>query len=108
MIEAFRIWSKEEETRRPELIRLGYFGSYARGDWGVGSDLDVIAIVKDSSEPFDRRGIKWHLESLPVPTEIIIYSKEEWNRLNREQSLFFSRLNEECVWITDKILKGFY
>jgi predicted nucleotidyltransferase len=36
---------------RPELIRLGYFGSYANGTWGVGSDLDLIGVVSECREP---------------------------------------------------------
>lgn len=31
-------WVAEEAPRHPGLLRLGYFGSYARGDWGVGSN----------------------------------------------------------------------
>ena len=43
--QAVRSWSIEQALRRPELKRIGYFGSYARGDWGVGSDLDLIAVL---------------------------------------------------------------
>ncbi|MEW5813984.1 MAG: hypothetical protein AB1798_01130 [Spirochaetota bacterium] len=25
-----------------EVSRIGYFGSYARNDWGVGSDLETV------------------------------------------------------------------
>jgi predicted nucleotidyltransferase len=39
------------------VVRIGYFGSYARGDWGVGSDLDVIAVVAFSDEAFTRRAL---------------------------------------------------
>ncbi len=39
---AVRSWTAEQVQQRPEIVRLGYFGSYARGDWGVGSDLDLI------------------------------------------------------------------
>ena len=42
---AVRSWAQAEAKRHPELQRLGYFGSYARGDWGVGSDLDLVAVV---------------------------------------------------------------
>ena len=31
-------WAAREAPRHAGLRRLGYFGSYARGDWGVGSD----------------------------------------------------------------------
>jgi len=36
-------------------LRIGYFGSYARGDWGVGSDLDLLVIVTAAEEAFEKR-----------------------------------------------------
>ena len=86
-------------------MRLGYFGSYARGDWGVGSDLDLIAIVTESSEPFVRRSLKWNLKGIPVPAEIIIYTKDEWIRLRDEGGHFIKTIEKECIWIiTTKLL----
>jgi len=37
-----RVWAAAEARRRPELEALGCFGSYARGDAGFGSDLDLV------------------------------------------------------------------
>lgn len=70
--QAVRAWTVEQARERPEILRLGYFGSYARGDWGVGSDQDLIAIVNEISEPFARRALKWDLNGLPVPAELIV------------------------------------
>jgi predicted nucleotidyltransferase len=45
-------------TRRwehPGLERVGLFGSYGRGDAGVGSDLDLLLIVAGSSGPQHQR-----------------------------------------------------
>ncbi|MCI0421001.1 MAG: nucleotidyltransferase domain-containing protein, partial [Acidobacteria bacterium] len=64
---AARFWALQQATLHPELCRLGYFGSYARDEWGVGSDLDLLAVVSHSSEPFERRAPGWDLLSLPVP-----------------------------------------
>ena len=52
---AARSWAASEARRHPELLRLGYFGSYARGNAGVGSDQDLIAIVDRAAEKFERR-----------------------------------------------------
>lgn len=60
-------WAAREAPRHPGLLRLGYFGSYARGDAGVGSDLDLVAVVESSPEPFERRALDWDLSSLPIP-----------------------------------------
>jgi len=34
------------------LTRLGYIGSYARGDWGVGRDVDLLAEVLGRGDRF--------------------------------------------------------
>jgi hypothetical protein len=70
-------WARRVAELRPDVRRLGYFGSYARGDWGVGSDLDLIAVVGESVEPFDRRGLAFDVLSLPVPAEILVYTQAE-------------------------------
>jgi len=95
---AVRSWTTEQVKERPEIIRLGYFGSYARGDWGVGSDLDLIAVVNETSEPFERRSCCWDLNSLPVPAEIIIYSLPEWEDLEKKDTKFARMLKSETIW----------
>jgi hypothetical protein len=74
---AARAWAAEQRILHPELLRLGYFGSYARGDWGVGSDLDLIAVVSGADRPFRERPLDWDLDGLPVPAEILVYTSEE-------------------------------
>jgi len=84
---------------RPEVRRLGYFGSYARGDWGVGSDLDLIAIVATSCEPRERRGLGWDTSTLPVPADLLIYTEAEWQQLETEQGRFDRMLARDVVWM---------
>ena len=96
--QAVRSWSVEQAVHRPELIRLGYFGSYARGNWGVGSDLDLIAVVDAASEPFERRLLHWNLDNLPVPVDILIYTAVEWNKLQKRNHKFSRMLRSEVVW----------
>ncbi|MCF8050815.1 MAG: nucleotidyltransferase domain-containing protein [Desulfobacterales bacterium] len=84
--------------KRPDIAAIGYFGSYARGDWGVGSDLDLIAVVKETNEPFERRPIEWDLSRLPVPAEILVYTLGEWEKLSSKGGRFARVLNEEVVW----------
>ena len=96
--QAVRSWSLEQAMQQPELERCGYFGSYARGDWGVGSDLDLIAVVDDAREPFERRSLDWELNSLPVPADILIYTSVEWRALQKRNDRFSRMLATEVVW----------
>ncbi len=78
---AFRRWAEEAALRRSDVVRIGYFGSYARGDWGVGSDLDVVIVLDDSALPFERRGVEWDMLALPVPVDLLVYTQAEWRAM---------------------------
>lgn len=80
---------------------MGYFGSYARGDWGVGSDLDLVIVVADSDRPFIARAAQWPIEELPVPVDLLVYTQEEWERLD-PASRFGRLLREEVRWVFER------
>ncbi len=98
---AVRIWAERVARERPEVLRIGYFGSYARGDWGVGSDLDLIVIVRRSDLPFERRAVDWDTSPLPVPTDLLIYTQEEWEALDRG-GRFYQTLLQETIWVYER------
>ena len=94
---AFRAWAARAAGSRPVVVRIGYFGSYARGDWGVGSDLDVLVVVERTELPFERRGTEWDTLDLPVPADVLVYAEDEWLRL-REERGFVRTASREAVW----------
>jgi len=98
VIQALKQWVKKLMNTRPEVVRIGYFGSYARGDWGVGSDLDLIIIVSWSDQPFETRPGEFDTLSLPVPTDLLVYTQEEWQTLGQQRS-FFQTLDQETIWV---------
>ena len=97
---AVRRWAAKAATRL-EVVRIGYFGSYARGDWGPGSDLDLIVVVESSQVPFNRRTVDWDTAELPVPTDVLVYTLEEWRRLDPD-SRFAATLQNETVWVFER------
>jgi predicted nucleotidyltransferase len=99
--ESARKWAARAGEIHTEAIRIGYFGSYARGEWGVGSDLDLIAVVTRASEPFERRSLAWDLDELPVPAELLVYTATEWKVIQEEGGRFARTLSEETIWVYD-------
>lgn len=99
--QAVRRWSSDLVLRRKDVVRLGYFGSYARGDWGVGSDLDLVIVVDRSDVPFQRRGAEWDATDLPVPADVLVYTQPEWQSL-RQSRRFPSTLLREVVWVYER------
>lgn len=77
-------WAREAAARREDVRLIGYFGSYARGDAGVGSDLDIVVVLRRSDLPFERRATEWDATALPVPADVLIYTEQEWQRLKAE------------------------
>jgi len=99
VLSAARRWAATQAQTHPELMAIGCYGSYARGDWGVGSDLDIVAIVQSSDEPFERRALRWNLDELPVPAELVVYTRDEWDRILRERGRFARTLQSETMWL---------
>lgn len=96
---AARMWAQEMAFSRPDVLRIGCFGSYARGDAGVGSDLDLVAIVGSATRPFAERAVDWPSERLPVPADLLVYTEDEWNRLLLTGSRFANVMTNETVWL---------
>ena len=98
---AARAWALDLAKGRPEIIRIGYFGSYAQGDWGVGSDLDLVMVLDHDERPFERRASAWDTTTLPVPADLLVYTLTEWERLD-PGARFSSVLKEGTVWIYER------
>ena len=94
---AVREWAHAAARGRPEVVRIGYFGSYARGDWGVGSDVDLVVLVDRAEEPFARRAATWDTTRLPVPADLLVYTSEEWEGIR--QRGFGRGIAGGVVWV---------
>ncbi|MEW6180690.1 MAG: nucleotidyltransferase domain-containing protein [Chloroflexota bacterium] len=78
-------WAVQIAQSNPAILKVGCFGSYARGDWGVGSDVDILILVKESDLPFESRALQWDANHLPVPAGVIDYTLEEWEELQQKK-----------------------
>ena len=104
VVQALTRWAETVTRDRPEVVRIGFFGSYARGDWGVGSDLDLIIIVADSRQPFELRPSGFNTLELPVPADVLVYTQEEWQAMKPARR-FFRELEQEAVWVYARHIK---
>lgn len=100
--ESLNQWSNRLTKERDDVVRIGYFGSYANGNWGVGSDLDVIIILEESDEPFERRGAYFDTSAIPVPVELLVYTREEWKKMEKENVSFYDSVSDEIIWLDQK------
>lgn len=79
------------------ILKIGYYGSYATLNYGVGSDLDIIVILKETDEPFIRRSTLFDLTSIAVPTDILVYTEKEWDSMKNTK--FYRYIINNAKWI---------
>jgi len=96
--EAVVLWAQQIAKQRSEISRIGLFGSYARGDWGVGSDIDLVVIVHHTDVPFIRRALDYDTRHLPVGADVLVYTESEWQRMLQE-GRFAPTIEREAVWV---------
>jgi len=96
---ALAAWALELSTRCDDLLAVCYFGSYARGDWGVGSDLDLIVVLEQSQSPFGRRSVPMETRMLPVPVDMLIYTRRELEEMMQRGGRFPAMLRAEAEWV---------
>ncbi len=94
-------WAAGVVEARQHVLAVGYFGSYVRGDWGVGSDVDLVMLVNQSDLPFEVRAAAFDTTVLPVPAELVVYTVEEWDRLQVVPG-FARTLAKEAVWLVER------
>lgn len=94
--EAVRHWAADLRRSRPDILRIGYFGSYARGNWGVGSDLDLLVVVEESTDRPERRAMAFDASRLPVPVDLFVVTRREWETLT---SGAVAAARRDGVWV---------
>jgi len=99
LLSALRPWAADTRDRHPEVTHIGLFGSYARGDYGPGSDADMLILIRYCEQPvWFLRSLTYDTASLPVPADLLVYTEEEAQRL-RDHSSWFTRILSEVVWL---------
>ena len=95
---ALRELAEAALERHPELQRVILFGSFARGDFGLYSDADLLLVLGQSETyPFFRR-IPDFIDDLlapPVPVDVFPYTEEELGRTLESGNMFIRRILRE-------------
>jgi len=105
VLDAVSCWAHLQADRNAGLRRVGVFGSYGRGDAGVGSDLDLVLIDAYASGTPAQRFSQWPLEQLPLSCDALVLTPKEWDALLASPATdpgihaMASALSRDCRWI---------
>lgn len=70
----------EALRQREEVMAVVCFGSWARGEAGVKSDVDLLLILQTADRPFLDRIALYRPETFPVDLDLFPYTLEEIRR----------------------------
>ncbi len=99
MIQQTTRWARTQRQQNPDLLAVGVFGSYGRGDAGVGSDLDLLLILKVCDLPIWERLRRWNTGTLPLACDLLVNSLKEWHSLPQWNPRLATALGHDTRWL---------
>ena len=83
---------KKEQSKRFGVIKMGIFGSVARGSANESSDIDIV-VEPNKRNLLNRIGLKMSLEDfLGVPVDVVAY-REDLSPLLKE------RITKDVIYV---------
>ena len=92
-------WAQRQAAAHPELEAVGVFGSYGRGDAGVGSDLDLLLVLRQCELPIWERLSPWDTADLPLATDLLVYSRQDWESLPDWNPKLAATISRDLRWL---------
>ena len=99
ILAAVQRWAEAQQALRPALTKVGVFGSYGRGDAGVGSDLDLLLVDDAATGPQQQRLLTWPLEHLPLSCDALVLTPTELQELLASGSRMAIELQRDLRWL---------
>ena len=91
--------ARQMADQNPDISRILLFGSFAREDYGVRSDLDLLIILRESNEAMAERFDKF-LSYVPAyPMDVFVYTHEELRQRVAGGDAFLTRALKESIQI---------
>jgi len=84
------------------LKKIIIFGSFARGDYHKGSDLDLIIVGEFKERFIDRIGKIIELNDSDLEIDVMVYTEEEFQKMIKERRPFIEQVLDEGIVVYEK------
>lgn len=89
-------------VKKFNLKKIIIFGSFARGDYHKGSDLDLIIVGEFKDRFIDRIGKIIELNDSDLEIDVMVYTEEEFQKMIKERRPFIEQALEEGIVVYEK------
>ena len=85
-----------------KVLKIIIFGSYARGEETMDSDLDILVVITEKSKKLEKRifdiayEIMWEHNFTPL-ISLEIMTEEQWQLLKKKNSSFYRNIQKEGI-----------
>ncbi len=94
-----------EELIRMGAVRITLFGSCARGDTGITSDLDLLVVIEDNRDYLSRIKNIYRQVKPRVALDILVYTTQEFAE-QKQKNFFLRNILMEGVTLYEKATEG--
>ena len=84
------------------LKKVIIFGSFARGDYHKGSDLDLIIVGEFKERFIDRIGKIIELNESDLEIDAMVYTEDEFQKMIKERRPFIEQVLDEGTVVYEK------
>jgi len=89
-------------VRKFKIRKIIIFGSFARGDYHKGSDLDLIIVGEFKERFIDRIGKILELNDSDLEIDVMVYTEKEFKKMIQERRPFIQQALEEGIVVYEK------
>lgn len=94
-----RAWAATLKQERPDVEKIGLFGSYATDTYGPRSDADLLIVLRAGDKPFRNRIPEFLPDGVSIPCDVFPYTADEIETLQREDSPWIRHILKEVIWL---------
>ena len=85
-------------VKKVSPLKIILFGSYASDSATAGSDIDLIIVKEKVASKIKESAKIWNLlGDIPIPKDIIVVSRDEYNFYKEEAGSVFRTANEKGI-----------
>jgi len=99
VLRQLKAYVRKIKRARPEVEKVGLFGSYATDTFGPASDVDLLMILRESRKRFLDRIPDYMPDSLTVGCDVFPYTRAEIKKMKQEGSLWIRHVLKEAIWL---------
>jgi predicted nucleotidyltransferase len=92
-------------TSKISPVQIILFGSYARGDNGKNSDIDILIVMKNLENERKITGLLYKellKNDVSIPVDLLAIDYDKYNKIKNKNGYIYKTINQEGIILYEK------